>query len=249
VNFINSQGRKEQAWLVVAKCPTRECRAHFFPDRISTRRHDEGGTQTSRYDILECDAPVLHISKAGLWIDRFIAQMQERLTYSHMSWAGFSSYFNDLYRFSNDGEDILSTDTSKRIFVEHFVRRLIVIYNLHDTYMCPSTCDSDKKVKSLLQLVRGNSAILLQERQHICTECTHAKRYHNQTVPHPNVPVHAVADVHAEVSGLRPFEISLLIPTSRMAKGSQSHRFQMRKRMRILLKQRSSFVTTRVAVD
>jgi len=110
--FINSRGRRVQAWIVIAKCPARNCQAHYFPDRISIQRREEG-TRTTRRDILECDASVLHISKAGLWIDRFIARMQERLTYSHMSWAGFADYFNDLYRADNAGNDLLSSDTSK----------------------------------------------------------------------------------------------------------------------------------------
>lgn len=189
VNFIDENSKYVQAWLAVAKCTI--CHAHFYPDRISRRRAARAqGENVARYDMLECNAESLFISKAGLWIHRSIAQTQEDLMYRHMSWAGFSDHFIRRY-----GIKAMTPKTSHRLFVEHFIRRLIAAYHLTQRFTCPASSSAKVKVQEFLRLVGNNGSVMRWHRAHVCSDCTHQKKYY-QAENGNNVPENAVAGVH-----------------------------------------------------
>lgn len=117
--------------------------------------------------------------------------MQESLCYHHMSWAGFADHITRVY-----GEGIVTAKRSYRIFVEHFVRRLVKAYNLERTYECPSTTSARQKVLALLDIIGRDSAVFPWARAHMCTDCTHPKQYrHDLAAGIDRAPENAVAEL------------------------------------------------------
>jgi hypothetical protein len=191
VTYINSNYKKCQAWLMVAQC--RRCKANYYPDRIS--RCCAGGR--SRYDFLECDATVLQISREpALWVAREVGFMQQALVYyNHMSWTGFMNYFNEVH----GNGDAFSFENSRRLFVEHFIRRLIRAYEVEHAYRPSKEADATTKVRAFLELLGPRSKLVPLARRHACGKCTHARKPGNQA-PNLNVPINAVAEVNDEVN-------------------------------------------------
>jgi len=107
-------------FLVVAECPNRQCRAAYYPDRITYK------TANGRHQRILCDAKYLGISKTGRWVHRKVAEMQEHCIHRlHCGWSNLTEFYNDSY-----GPKYITVRQSQRMFSEHFVRRLLVAHGL-----------------------------------------------------------------------------------------------------------------------
>ena len=133
--------------VLVGHCAT--CKSDYYPDRITYR-----GEVGERIQQLEYDATHLRISKHGLWVDRRIARTQENAVREFRAgWANFANWINSTV----DEGPTITYRQSKRLFVEHFSRRLLVAHGFSVAFRhhtCKeevvSLCISIYNVKSVI---------------------------------------------------------------------------------------------------
>ncbi|KAH6916227.1 hypothetical protein BKA70DRAFT_1140333 [Coprinopsis sp. MPI-PUGE-AT-0042] len=160
-----------QAQLFVAHCAS--CRADYYPDRItySIDRH--------RYQKLELNAPFLRVSKHGIWVSRTIAHAQERATFRfHAGWSNFADWLNETVR----GPRKMTVRQSKRLFIEHFSRRLLVLHQKADEFRAPATSTVDELASHIRDIVGIDGGRIEVSLDHSCINCTHKKRYKNDLI-------------------------------------------------------------------
>ncbi|KAI0785378.1 hypothetical protein BC629DRAFT_1735458 [Irpex lacteus] len=136
-----------QGSLIIAECP--QCNSIYYPDKITYKDPVQRG-RNKRRQRLEGDATYLCISKSGIWAHRRVALMQEKAVHRFTAgWSNFAYFLSDL---SNRK---VTKHQAKKLFVEHFARRLLVAHVI---------------------MIGQNGGILPNALTHGCQDCTHEKR-------------------------------------------------------------------------
>lgn len=161
--------------LVVALCPSKTCRACYFPDLITFR-----GPNNQRLQRLECDTLYLRFaSNRGIWAHRSIAVQQEKaLIHFHAGWSNMASWFNDCLA----PVPALTARQTKRLFIEHFSRRLLTSRNHEETFTCRAYPGADELAACVRQVLGVNGGVIDASHKHGCQDCTHQKRYRAELV-------------------------------------------------------------------
>ncbi|KAJ7126663.1 hypothetical protein C8R46DRAFT_926922 [Mycena filopes] len=156
--------------LVVAHCGT--CKADYYPDMITLK---EAPGSFHRSQVLEYSTDYLRVSKSGIWVHRKIAFAQEKALHRfHSGWSNFADWVND----STDDINVkLTYRQSKRLFLEHFARRLLVAHHKDSTFTCEAQGTSDSLAAAVREIIGQNGGVIPAAMSHGCMDCTHVKRY------------------------------------------------------------------------
>ncbi|EKM48949.1 uncharacterized protein PHACADRAFT_107890, partial [Phanerochaete carnosa HHB-10118-sp] len=173
--------------LLVGHCPS--CGADHYPDRITYR-----GVQGERLQRLEYQATYLRISKHGLWVDRRVALGQENAVREFR--AGWSNFAKWISAMTRDGP-AMTYRQSRRLFIEHFGRRLLLAHGHSASFACPANLDSSMFAEHIRDMIGKDGGTLARSLQHGCMDCTHHKRYHTDLLDEG-----AVLDDDPESAGL-----------------------------------------------
>lgn len=167
VRLLDRNFRWVEADLFTAFCQT--CGAEYHPDCITYRLPN-----LSRMQKPEYDAKFLRVSKHGVWMDRRIAVTQENAILRFRSgWSNFAEWLSDTI----GGKYRVTTRQSRRLYFEHFSRRLIVAHGLTNTFSIPSNSSSQILAEKTRELVGVNGGNIAGTMTHGCMDCTHLKRY------------------------------------------------------------------------
>lgn len=168
------------------------CKADHYPDKVTYRVN--GGERRER---LLVNAQYLRISKQGIWVDRRLAVMQERMLLRfHAGWSNFADYVNDMLP---DGATHITNQQSRCLFLEHFARRLLTVHHCQDTFSCPAHPSAETFAEHLRQEIGENGGVIISSLHHGCKECTHRKRYREDLVAEG-----AIFENAEEIAGLQP---------------------------------------------
>jgi hypothetical protein len=166
-NYSRASGR-----LVVAHCV--ECKADYYPDKIIFQ-NDSG----ILVQCLEYSTEWLRISKNGIWAHRSIAIAQQHaLVYFHAGWSNFTEWINQT---TNDTKFFTYRQT-KRLFIEHFGRRLLILHGHSTTFICPSNPTTDLLCACIRDTIGQNGGVILESLKHGCQSCTHLKQRRSDVV-------------------------------------------------------------------
>ena len=169
IQLIGPDNTKVKMWLIVAECPNKQCKAAYYPDHITYKG------LTGRKQKLLCDTKYLRISKAGIWVHRKVAFMQEHCIHKlHCGCSNFTEFFNDSY-----GAKSLSIRQSQQMFAEHFARRLLLASGLEANFSLEADPSREKLMSNVSSLFSksGDVMILEESLHHGCADCTRPKRY------------------------------------------------------------------------
>ncbi|KAF7342664.1 hypothetical protein MSAN_02023800 [Mycena sanguinolenta] len=162
-----------QGDVIIAHCSS--CGADFYPDSITFR-----DAQNRRRQKLESSPTYIRVSKAGIWVHRRVAVLQESaLNRFHAGWSNFADSLNDV---TGTSQRKFTYRQSQRLWVEHFARRLLLFHNQIETFSCkahPSTSSLSEAVRSTIGVDGG---VLPCAMTHGCTECTHLKRFRSDLI-------------------------------------------------------------------
>ncbi|KAF9023132.1 hypothetical protein BDZ89DRAFT_1193040 [Hymenopellis radicata] len=166
---------KDRRWragnLLVGRCGV--CKSDYYPDCIVS----PGDIRHHRIQRLDYDARYLRISKRGIWVHRYLAIEQEKaVARFKCGWANFAEWMNDSLRQRGESRKI-TTRQSKRLFVEHLSRRLLVAHAKPDVVQFPSNATTDVLMKSVRDVLGINGGLFPSAMDHGCKDCTHKKRY------------------------------------------------------------------------
>ncbi|KAJ7669640.1 hypothetical protein B0H17DRAFT_1162224 [Mycena rosella] len=171
--LLDASFRWVSADLVIAHCT--KCRADYYPDRITQVANGRRRSQQ-----LEYDAEFLRVSKSGVWVHRKIARSQEKaLNRFHSGWSNFAEWVNDT------GDDINVKFTyrqAKRLFLEHFARRLLVAHGKADSFISEAHSSADSLSAAVRDVIGRNGGIIPTSLKHGCIDCTHVKRFRSDLV-------------------------------------------------------------------
>ncbi|KAF9062248.1 hypothetical protein BDP27DRAFT_1385184 [Rhodocollybia butyracea] len=152
VSLLNQSLKWVTATLAVAHC--KSCGADYYPDRIVFSHLERNGTRQQR---LVYDAQYLRISKHGIWVHRHIAILQERaIIRFHSGWSSFAEWLSDSIK---GGRKAITYRQSKRLYIEHFSRRLLIFH------------------EKLPEIALSRWGSIPSSMHHGCTDCTHLKRF------------------------------------------------------------------------
>ncbi|KAJ7735904.1 hypothetical protein B0H16DRAFT_1764534 [Mycena metata] len=161
--------------LVIAYCA--KCRAEYYPD-IITRPPGPGSSHRSQE--LEYNAEYLRVSKSGIWVHRKIAVAQEKaLNRFHSGWSNFADWVNDS---TNDLNVKFTYRQSKRLFLEHFARRLLKAHDKADGFTCEAHASAESLATAVREVIGENGGFIPTAMSHGCMDCTHVKRYKSDLV-------------------------------------------------------------------
>ncbi|KAH9932374.1 uncharacterized protein B0H18DRAFT_929208 [Fomitopsis serialis] len=168
VKVLTAGLRWVQAELFVGHCIN--CRADHYPDRVTyPNGHGE------RIERLEYDTKYLRISKHGIWTERDVAVMQEHMLLRFRAgWSNVADYINDLLP---QGTLQVTYRQSRRLFLEHFSRRLLVAHQKAHDFTCPAHPSSQMFAEHVRRKIGEDGGVNIQALHHGCTGCTHRKRY------------------------------------------------------------------------
>ncbi|TEB19736.1 hypothetical protein FA13DRAFT_1758075 [Coprinellus micaceus] len=152
VRFLDEHFQWREADLFVSRCI--KCRADYYPDCYTF----PSNTENKRHQHLEIDCKFIRVSKHGVWVHRRVALAQEKAVVRfYAGWANFAEWINDTIH----GNSPFTARQSKRLFVEHFSRRLLLAHSISDTFVYE---------------------LALADGAHACMDCTHRKRYRSDLV-------------------------------------------------------------------
>ncbi|KAJ7778448.1 hypothetical protein B0H16DRAFT_1300737 [Mycena metata] len=161
--------------LVVAHCG--RCKADYYPDIITLK---EVPGSSHRSQVLEYDAEYLRVSKSGIWVHRKIAVAQEKALHRfHSGWSNFADWVNDS---TNDINMKITYRQSKRLFLEHFARRLLVAHEEDADFTCEAHAPADSLAAAVRKAIGENGGVIPAAMSHGCMDCTHVKRYKSDLV-------------------------------------------------------------------
>jgi hypothetical protein len=153
--------------LVVAHCI--HCKANYYPDKIIFK--DETGDLVQQ---LEYGCQWIRISKNGIWAHRRIAVAQEKaLMYFHTAWSNFTEWINKTTGDSN----YFTYRQTKRLFIEHFGRRLLFLHGHSNSFTCPSNPSTDVLCACIRDSIGQNGGVIIDSLEHGCQNCTHVKQF------------------------------------------------------------------------
>ncbi|KAJ3831789.1 hypothetical protein F5878DRAFT_549107 [Lentinula raphanica] len=170
VALLDQDLKWRQATLAVGHC--RICGADYFPDKIVFSSDNPNGLRQQK---LIYDTQFLRISKHGIWVHRRIALLQEQaVIHFHSGWSNFATWLSN--NIKSSGRSITYRQ-SKRLYIEHFSRRLLLFHGLSKTATLPSNTNSDAFAAHVRDLVGKDGGVIPSAMDHGCSDCTHAKRY------------------------------------------------------------------------
>lgn len=92
IKILGHDNTLQKTQLVVAECSEKQCKAVYYPDRITFK------SNSGRRQRLLCNAQYLRLSKTGLWAHRNVAYMQENcVNRFHCGWSSFADFYNDTF--------------------------------------------------------------------------------------------------------------------------------------------------------
>ncbi|KAJ3766911.1 hypothetical protein FB446DRAFT_767253 [Lentinula raphanica] len=190
-----------QATLVVGHCRT--CGADYFPDKIVFSSDNPNGLRQQK---LIYDAQFLRISKHGIWVHRRIAFLQEQaVIHFHSGWSNFAGWLSN--NIKSSGRPITYRQ-SKRLYIEHFSRRLLLFHRLSESAILPSNTNSDTFAAHVRDLVGKDGGVIPSAMDHGCSDCTHAKRYSADLVEEGLLAADCETDAVAGAEDLEDFGIA-----------------------------------------
>ncbi|KAJ7069897.1 hypothetical protein C8F01DRAFT_1246066 [Mycena amicta] len=159
-----------QADLLVASCG--KCKAEYYPDRITHPSLVRG----KRTEWLEPHAVCIRVSVHGIWVDRAVARAQEKALHRfHSGWANFADWIND--GLAEGSTQKLTYRQSKRLFLEHFARRLLFAHGKASEFTLPANSSSETLATAVRNEIGKDKGVLPGSLKHGCMDCTHVKRY------------------------------------------------------------------------
>ncbi|KAJ6477754.1 hypothetical protein C8R45DRAFT_833555 [Mycena sanguinolenta] len=195
--------------LITAHCSS--CGADVYPDCITFR-----DVQNRRRQKLESSPTYIRVSKAGIWVHRQVAVLQESaLNRFHAGWSNFADSLNDV---TGTHQRKFTYRQSQRLWAEHFSRRLLVFHDRIHTFSCkahPSTSSLSEAVRSAIGV---NGGVLPCAMAHGCTECTHIKRFRSDLVAEG-----AMFGQDSEVAGIARDRHHINDPVAAQLEAPQQH--------------------------
>lgn len=191
VHIIGADFVKRRAQVVKAHCVG--CKANFYPDRYTFPRGDESLTR------FEPDPACVRISKPDkLWVHCDLMTKQEAaFSHLHCGWSSFSNFANESRQ-----EEVLNPDQVKRIFVEHFARRLLIAHGRVDDFSCARDAPTDEIIDAVNELIGNDRGTGNRAFVHACKDCYHEKRYRLPTDA-PRGNAHGVIGAEQDVRPVR----------------------------------------------
>ncbi|KAF9018709.1 hypothetical protein BDZ89DRAFT_959836, partial [Hymenopellis radicata] len=157
--------------LLVGRCNV--CKSDHYPDRIISAGTVHG-KRTVRFDY---EARYLRISKHGVWVHRYLAFEQEKaVARLKCGWANFADWMNDSLMERGERRKMTARQ-SRRMFVEHLSRRLLIAHGKQSDFYCPSNATTDILLLSVREALGINGGCIPTAMEHACMDCTHRKRY------------------------------------------------------------------------
>ncbi|KAF7312592.1 hypothetical protein MIND_00273300 [Mycena indigotica] len=165
-----------QADLLVAQCA--RCKAEYYPDRVTRPSLVRG----KRIEWLEPHPSFIRISVHGVWVNQAVARAQEKALHRfHSGWANFADWIND--GLAAEAPKKLTYRQSKRLFLEHFSRRLLLAHGKLSDFTLPANSSADTLAAAVREKIGKNRGILPGALEHGCMDCTHIKRYRSDNEP------------------------------------------------------------------
>lgn len=171
VRILGEDLRFVQGSLIVAECP--RCRAVYYPDKITIKP----GGRRHREQLLEGEPDYLCMSKSGIWAHRRMALLQEKSMHHFTSgWSNFAHFISDM-----SGRRV-TRHQAKKLFIEHFSRRLLIAHGKLDEFRCPSYPSLEELVSNVVNVIGKNGGVLQKSLSHGCKDCAHQKRFRQDLV-------------------------------------------------------------------
>ncbi|KAJ3757685.1 hypothetical protein EV360DRAFT_70926 [Lentinula raphanica] len=175
VTLLDQDLKWVQAILVVGHCKV--CGADYYPDKIVFSSDNRDGLRQQK---LIYDAQYLRISKHGIWVHRRIALLQEHaIIHFHSGWSNFATWLSDNIKSTGTA---ITYRQSKRLYIEHFTRRLLIFHGLSESALLPSNTNSDTFAAHVRDLIGKDGGVIPSAMDHGCADCTHLKRYSTDLV-------------------------------------------------------------------
>ena len=70
----------------------------------------------------------------------------------------------------------------KRLFIEHFGRRLLLLHGRSDTFTCPSNPTTDVLCSFIRDAIGRNGGVIIDTLKHGCKNCTHVKQFQTDLI-------------------------------------------------------------------
>lgn len=167
VHYIDANHVVHKTLLAVGHC--RSCSADYYPNRFTFRNPTNRHIRLSQ---LEFESEYLRISKNGVWVHRKVARVQEKAVFRmRVGWSNYADYLNDSH-----GPRFITTRQSRRMFLEHMGRRLLLAHEL-DNFRCRANTSPDEFCQSLVEAIGRNGGHVPGAHEHGCEDCAHEKRY------------------------------------------------------------------------
>lgn len=152
------------AYLFIAHCLI--CCSNYYPDHITYR--SESG---NRMQKLEYGCKYLRVSKHGVWVDRKVADLQEKSVLIYQAgWANTA-----LWMTSVSGEAVMTSQRVQHLFLEHFGQHLIAYHGKENEYQCIAHPNMKIFANSIWNIIGQNGGVIQKQLSHGCYDCTHVK--------------------------------------------------------------------------
>lgn len=157
-----------KAIVVVAQCS--QCDAIYYPDKIIYR---PSADDRQKRQMLESHPTYLCISKSGIWVERSVSVMQEKAMHRFTAgWSNFANFVSDL----SDSEKKITKHQAKKLFIEHFARRLLIAHGKLELFSCKPHPSVNDLMNAVVEMIARNGGVLPHSLMHGCKDCTHRKR-------------------------------------------------------------------------
>lgn len=172
ITLLDENLRWTRAELCVANCS--QCHALFYPDKIVFNQQP-GNNRKQR---LEDNPTYICISKSGVWAHRRVALMQEHVMQCFAGgWSSFADWINAVSQSRSEHTCTMTARQAKRLFVEHFARRLLSVHSPHPPFISPAHAATDDLAAAVRIVIGENGGVIPGALGHGCKDCAHQKRY------------------------------------------------------------------------
>jgi hypothetical protein len=200
IRVLNENFQWQDAHLFPARCV--RCRSDYYPDRVTFSQ----GHGVKRMQRLESDCQYLRVSMHGIWMHRRIALAQERAVVRfHAGWSNFADWLNETIAH----KPAVTPRQAKRLFIEHFARRLLQSHGKFDEFVCEANLDADGLALEVREAIGRNYGVFPSAMMHSCMDCTHKKRYRSDLIeegPEIGQGGLGVAEMDEGVANINPIE-------------------------------------------
>ena len=93
--------------------------------------------------------------------------------YFHAAWSNFTEWINK----TTSDPNYMTYRQTKRLFIEHFGRRLLLLHGHSDTFTCPSNPSTDVLCSFIRDAIGQNGGVIIDTLKHGCKNCTHVKQF------------------------------------------------------------------------